>query len=88
MTQGLWEMIRYSPPASSSARGYTTVTEAEHKKFHAAHVALGETAVKAAKKKGTAGDVLTKYSALSGAARSAFYAKNSLALFSALNAAR
>jgi hypothetical protein len=79
-------MLRYSPPAS--ARGYTTVTETEHKKFHAEIVALGDKAVALATKKGTAGDVLTKYRALSGAARSAFYAKNSLALFAALNAAR
>ena len=81
-------MIRYSPPTASSACDYKTVTETEHKRFHAALIASGEAAVKAAKKKGTGGDVLTRYNALSGAARSAFYAKNSLALFAALNAAR
>jgi hypothetical protein len=79
-------MLRYSPPAS--ARGYTTVTETEHKKFHAELVALGEKAVATAKHKGKTGDLIARYKALSGAARTAFFAKNSLALFAALNAAR
>ncbi len=80
--------MRYSPPSAAAACDYETVTEAQHKLFHAAHVALGEKAVAAAKHKGKTGDLIARYKALSGAARASFFSAHSLALFAALNASR
>jgi hypothetical protein len=77
-------MLRYSPPAS--ARGYTTVTETEHKKFHAELVALGEKAVATAKKKGRSDDLITRYRALTGEARQKFFALHSAELHAAVKA--
>ena len=78
--------MRYSPPAASASSDYKTVTEAQFKKFHAELIALGEKAVAATKHKGKTADVISRYRALTGAARQTFFARHAAELFAAVQA--